>query len=79
METENIKLFFTIFLSFFAHLLGTQRIVPFRWDHALRGRELAELEESSVTKLLLSNVWVLTDRNIETMIKILFYVDKLLR
>ena len=51
----------------------------FRWDHALRGRELAELEESSVTKLLLSNVWVLTDRNIETIIKILFYVDKLLR
>ena len=53
--------------------------MQFRWGHALRGRELAELEESSVTKLLLSNVWVLTDRNIETMIKILFYVDKLLR
>ena len=53
--------------------------MQFRWDHALRGRELAELEESSVTKLLLSNVWVLTDRNIETIIKILFHVDKLLR
>ena len=54
--------------------------MPFRWDHAIRGRELAELEESPVTKLLLSNVWVLTtDRNIKTIIKILFYVDKLLR
>ena len=79
METEYIKLVFRIFVSLFAHLLGTQSTVPFRWDHALRGRELTELEESSVTKLLLSNVWVLTDRNIETMIKILFYVDKLLR
>ena len=29
-----------------------------RWEHALRGRELEELEESSVTQLFLSNVWV---------------------
>ena len=33
-------------------------LVTFRWEHALRGRELRELEESSVTQLLLSNVWV---------------------
>lgn len=31
---------------------------PDRWEHALRGRELEELGESSVTQLLLSNVWV---------------------
>ena len=29
-----------------------------RWEHALRGRELEELEESPVTQLGLSNVWV---------------------
>ena len=32
--------------------------MTFRWEHALRGRVMRELEESSVTQLLLSNVWV---------------------
>merc|ERR1719342_1245378 len=31
---------------------------PDRWEHALRGRELEELEKSSVTQLFLSNVWI---------------------